>query len=115
MVSAVFGDDGKIKPEVDQDQLLKITSNMLKEFDRNILPAERAKQRDEYDFVDRATMAIANLKRAGKNPTLRDIAKLVRKNRWTTRNLMVKYGMFDPKTQKIINRYGSVNLDEFKY
>jgi len=104
-IDSLIDSEGFVK-DLKEDYFLNKVSKMLLEFDKVTIDCFDV-TRDEYEKIANITKTIRNLKRLGINPTLKNISKIVRTNPWRMRNLMVKYGMFDESTKKIVDQFSS--------
>ncbi len=98
-VDYVFAEDGSIK-DISITDFAKSLRKMALSCNY-VLIHYLDRKRDEDETIKRIVVAIDEVYRLGKTPKVRDIAKKIRKNVYNTRNLMVKYGLFNPKTKKI--------------
>lgn len=102
-VESIFSDEGELQLPQKSD-LERAFANLLNHFNYSLIYREDSK-RKETEVLKKVTLAIRQLSREGKEPCIKDIARIVRKNRWSLRQLMVKYKIYDPETRKITNYF----------
>lgn len=93
-------------PEIlSEDQFISIVQNCMHDFNRTIIYQKPPESRQEHDIITACTEAIDYFQRTAKRVTIENVAKRIKKNKWETRNLMVKHGLYNPHEKKFKNIY----------
>src|SRR5690554_4874320 len=101
-IRSSLNEKGSIRDDLTQEQFGKIVRRMLKQFNLTAVELfDQKNKRDDYEIIEKVTSSIRTLKRIGIKPTLKVLAKMVRKNKWTLRNIMTEHGMYCPETREI--------------
>lgn len=102
-IESVIDDEGYVK-EIHANTALKHIDKMLRAFSHVSIRKED-EQKDEFERVASISRAIKNLNRIEVKPTIKAIAKIIGSNHRRTRNIMLKYGMFNEETKEIKNSF----------
>lgn len=84
---------------------LGIVQECLYSFDRAIIYKKPPESRQEHDIITACSEAIEYFQRLSIRVTLEGVAKKIKKNKWHTRNLMVKHGLYNPHDKTFVNLY----------
>lgn len=101
-IRSSLNDEGSIKGDLTQEQFGKNARRMLRAFNLTAVELfDQDNKKSDYEVIEKVTSSIRTLKRIGVKPTLKVLAKMVRKNKWTLRNIMAEHGMYCPETREI--------------